>query len=184
MDIFLIKYIIKSFSRLKKLAARIEEIYKTNDKFGRHSVCVFAIAAAVVNLLLTIVGNIITGGFSEDRKFLTIYIVINIIVIAVLIFDERKLKAYKVKKGMSDKEEAFLRAVAAENGVNPILLKKTETEEGTAGPDSSVTPEPRGTQPPAPVQRKAPPKKDTISDFLSADEIAEMELERGRKDEE
>lgn len=184
MDFFLIRYLIKSYSRLKKLAGRIEEIYKTNDKFGRHSVCVFAIFIAVLNLLLTIAGNLLTGQFSEDRVFLTVYISINIIVIAVLIFDERKLKAYKVKKGMSDKEEAFLRAIAAEKGVNPITLKKVEKNENDVEePDSSVKPEQPEQQKPIPVQQKVPPKKETISDLLSAEEIAELELKREREKE-
>lgn len=170
MDFFLVRYLIKYYSRLKKLAGRIGEIYRTNDKFGRHSVCAFAIAAAVLNLLLIIAGNLLTGGFFEDGNFLMIYIIINIIVIAVLIIDERKLKEYKAKKGMSDKEEAFLRAIAAEKGVNPITLKKIDNNENSAKPEQTETPKP------VPVQRKAPQKKETISDFLSAEEIAEREL--------
>ncbi len=169
MEIFLIKYIVNAYKNTLKLFGRVVEIYKTNDRYGRYSVCMTFVVFDVLFILLNIVLKFLVRGSS----FFTGCILVGAVVLTALILDLRNLKKYKEKVRMNARDEAFLKAIAQEKGVNPITMKKYGNEENKT--DLPAQPAAAPAVLPKPEVKPEPKKKETLSDLPSAEEMAEME---------
>ena len=180
-SILFLRRLLRSYKSIFKMLGRVGEIYKMNDKHGRYNVCF----AAVVLDALFVVLNIVLRIFAGNISFFNTCIFLGIIVLVILIFDLKNLKKYKDEERLNAREEAFLRAIAQEKGVNPITMKKYGTENSqtavsddnaAADVNTSITVKPDSGEyiasNPIPAPEK---KKETLSDLPSAEEMAEME---------